>query len=49
MKEFLKNKYTVMLETGGSLPITDVPKEVIKIIDFKCPSSKMDHKNDWKK
>ena len=48
MKEFLKNKYTVMLETGGSLPITDVPKEVIKIIDFKCPSSKMDHKNDWK-
>tara|TARA_Y100000739_G_C20432793_1_gene384165 strand:+ start:84 stop:719 length:636 start_codon:yes stop_codon:yes gene_type:complete len=48
MKEFLKKKYTVMLETGGSLPITDVPKEVIKIIDFKCPSSKMDHKNDWK-
>ena len=48
MRVFLKNKYTVMLETGGSLPITDVPKEVIKIIDFKCPSSKMDHKNDWK-
>ena len=48
MNEFLKKKYTVMLETGGSLPITNVPKEVIKIIDFKCPSSKMDHKNDWK-
>ena len=42
MNEFLKKKYTVMLETGGSLPITNVPKEVIKIIDFKCPSSKMD-------
>ena len=43
-----EKKYTVMLETGGSLPITNVPKKVIKIIDFKCPSSKMDHKNDWK-
>ena len=30
MNEFLKKKYTVMLETGGSLPITNVPKEVIK-------------------
>lgn len=48
MKTLLEKKYTVMLETGGSLPITNVPKEVIKIIDFKCPSSKMDHKNDWK-
>lgn len=47
MKELIKNKYTVMLETSGSLPISDVPKEVFKIIDFKCPSSNMSHKNRW--
>ena len=47
MKKLIKNKYTVMLETGGSLPITAVPEEVIKIVDFKCPSSKMKNKNDW--
>jgi 7-carboxy-7-deazaguanine synthase len=39
--------YEVMLETGGSLPITDVPKSVIKIVDFKCPSSAMEKKNLW--
>lgn len=47
MEKLIEKKYTVMLETGGSLPIKDVPKEVIKIIDFKCPTSKMDKKNDW--
>jgi len=47
MYALLKKKYEVMLETGGSLPIKDVPKEVIKIIDFKCPSSNMHKKNDW--
>ena len=42
-----KNKYDVMLETSGSLPIKDVPENVKKIIDFKCPSSNMKHKNFW--
>lgn len=37
----------VMLETGGSLTITQVPKEIIKIVDFKCPSSNMEKKNLW--
>ena len=36
-----------MLETGGSLPVKKVPKEVIKIVDFKCPTSNMEKKNDW--
>ena len=36
-----------MLETSGSLPIKDVPENVKKIIDFKCPSSNMKHKNLW--
>lgn len=37
--------YSVMLETGGSLSIKDVDKRVKIIMDLKCPSSKMSHKN----
>lgn len=47
MHSLISNRYTVLLETGGSLPLNDVPSEVIKIVDFKCPSSKMENKNDW--
>ena len=47
METLLKQNYQVMLETGGSLPIKKVPKKVIKIIDFKCPTSKMHKKNEW--
>ena len=47
LNELIKLKYKVMLETSGSLPLNKVPNEVIKIIDFKCPSSKMKHKNLW--
>ena len=47
MQTLLDNNYNVMLETGGSLAVNKVPKEVIKIIDFKCPSSNMEKKNDW--
>ena len=45
MKVLLKENFDVMLETSGSLPIDKVPNDVIKIIDFKCPSSNMDKKN----
>jgi len=47
LNELVISKYEVMLETGGSLPISDVPKNVIKIVDFKCPSSGMEMKNLW--
>ena len=47
LNELVISKYEVMLETGGSLPISDVPKNVIKIVDFKCPSSAMEKKNLW--
>ena len=39
--------YEVLLETSGSLTIENVPKKVINIIDFKCPSSGMKKKNYW--
>ena len=47
MQCFIDEKYSVMLETSGSLSLQNVPKEVIKIVDFKCPSSNMKEKNMW--
>lgn len=47
LNELVKKRYKVLLETGGSLTIKHVPKEVINIIDFKCPSSRMSKKNLW--
>ena len=47
LNELVNSNYEVMLETGGSLSISNVPKKVIKIVDFKCPSSKMVKKNLW--
>ncbi|CAI2719157.1 radical SAM protein [Nitrospina watsonii] len=39
MQALLDGGYTVMLETGGSLPLDKVPAAVIKIVDVKCPGS----------
>ena len=47
LNDLVNSSYEIMLETGGSLSISDVPKEVIKIVDFKCPSSGMVKKNLW--
>ncbi len=47
MESLLKNKFKVMLETSGSLSIKSVPREVIKIIDIKCPGSGEKDKNLW--
>jgi len=43
----LAEGYQVMLETGGSLPVGNVPRQVIKAVDFKAPSSGMMKKNRW--
>ncbi len=45
MKKLCDKGFDVMLETGGSLPIKDIDKRVMIIMDFKCPSSKMMKKN----
>jgi len=47
MGSLLKNGFKVMLETSGSLSIKNVPTEVIKIIDLKCPGSGEENKNLW--
>jgi len=46
MDELLAAGRTVLLETNGSLSIKRVPKEVVKIIDLKCPDSGMAEKMD---
>jgi len=41
---FLQKNYTVATETNGSVDISSLPKDVIKIMDIKCPSSGMHKK-----
>lgn len=42
-----KLQYTVLIETGGSISISKLNHEVIKIMDIKCPGSKMESKMDF--
>jgi len=39
LKTLLTEKFNVSLETNGSFSIKDVPRDVIKVIDIKCPES----------
>jgi 7-carboxy-7-deazaguanine synthase len=39
MDHLLTEGYRVMLETSGERPIARVPREVIKVVDVKCPDS----------
>ncbi len=38
-RRLIANGYTVLLETSGERPLESVPREVIKIVDVKCPGS----------
>lgn len=46
MEQLLDRGHTVMLETGGHISIERVPRQVIKIVDVKCPGSGESHRND---
>ncbi len=46
MRRLIESGYKVMLETGGSISLERVPKEVIKIMDLKCPGSGEQEKNN---
>jgi len=39
MQSLIGENYTVLLETSGERPLEEVPAEVIKIVDVKCPDS----------
>jgi 7-carboxy-7-deazaguanine synthase len=43
----LKDGYSVLIETNGSLDISKLAPNAVKIMDIKCPGSKMDGKNRW--
>ncbi|MFQ5444813.1 MAG: radical SAM protein, partial [Nitrospinales bacterium] len=47
MDALLAQGYEVLLETGGSISIKDVPDSVIRIMDFKCPGSGEEENNLW--
>jgi 7-carboxy-7-deazaguanine synthase len=47
VKQLLAAGYTVLIETNGSLDISLIDARCIKIVDFKCPSSGMEMKNDF--
>jgi 7-carboxy-7-deazaguanine synthase len=39
MEHLLNAGYQVLLETSGERPLARVPKQVVKIVDVKCPHS----------
>ncbi|MCK9557137.1 MAG: radical SAM protein [Candidatus Cloacimonetes bacterium] len=39
MQTLLESGYTVLLETNGTIYLDEVPLDVIKIVDIKCPGS----------
>jgi len=39
MEQLLSAGYKVLLETSGERPLAKVPKQVMKIVDVKCPHS----------
>jgi 7-carboxy-7-deazaguanine synthase len=39
MERMLDKGYTLMIETSGERPLGNVPKDVHKIVDVKCPGS----------
>jgi 7-carboxy-7-deazaguanine synthase len=47
MERLIAKGYEVLLETGGSLPIGDVPDGVKRILDIKCPGSGHAGDNLW--
>lgn len=45
MEQLLAKGYRVLLETSGSRNLDRVPREVVKIVDVKCPGSGMAEQN----
>jgi 7-carboxy-7-deazaguanine synthase len=48
MERLLEAGKTVLLETGGHISIEPVPRDVVKIVDVKCPGSGESHKMHWR-
>lgn len=44
-ERLLERGYMVLCETSGSLDIGRLPRDVVKIVDVKCPGSGESHRN----
>ena len=47
MERLIEGGRTVLLETGGHRSLARVPREVVKVMDVKCPGSGEAHRIDW--
>jgi 7-carboxy-7-deazaguanine synthase len=47
LRRFCDEGYQTLLETNGSIDIAPVDSRVVKIVDFKCPSSGQEGHNRW--
>jgi 7-carboxy-7-deazaguanine synthase len=47
MQTLLDTGHEVLLETGGHIPLDDVPEAVVAIVDVKCPGSGESAKMHW--
>jgi 7-carboxy-7-deazaguanine synthase len=47
MEALVAGGLEVLLETGGHMPVDDVPDEVVTILDVKCPGSGEAEKMHW--
>jgi 7-carboxy-7-deazaguanine synthase len=47
MARLVGDGYEVLLETGGHVPLDEVPDEVTAIVDVKCPGSGEAHRMHW--
>lgn len=45
IERLLDEGYTVLVETGGHLPLDRAPARAIRIMDVKCPGSGESHRN----
>jgi 7-carboxy-7-deazaguanine synthase len=48
MESLIARGFEVLLETGGHVPLDEVPAAVRKIVDVKCPGSGESDRNDWR-
>ncbi|MDR4503387.1 MAG: radical SAM protein [Candidatus Scalindua sp.] len=47
IRGLLQLKYKVFVETNGSVNISVLPGNVIRVMDIKCPDSRMHGEMDW--
>ena len=47
MRTLLDRGFEVLLETGGHIPLDQVPDEVVTIVDVKCPASGEANRMHW--